>query len=285
MPLILTDKLQRLVNISKNARGTRETARLALDCFDLTSLKGDETKEDIFEICDIAKHNNLASVCIYPDQIEHAKTALKDSKVIIATVINFPNGQFRTLIGDRANPGTITTDVFQAVTSGARQIDIVFPLEYFKSGTAPEMNEINAMLRACRKACTKDVTMKVIFETAAFDNSDDLRRACKIAIGQNADCLKTSTGKHPSGGATMEAAAILLDEAENASKNIGVKISGGVKTNDDCAKFIILARGIRGHDSIRPEFFRIGASSLVDDLVKALGNNKASTDRTPALNY
>ena len=276
MPLTLTDKLQRLLNMADNARGTRETARLALDCFDLTSLRGDESKEEIYDLCDIARYNHLASVCVYPDQVANARHVLKEGPVRIATVINFPTGEMRTLTDQKADPTTIRQDVAEAIQHGARQIDIVLPLDHFRSGTASDLNEIKAMLRACRVACDKEVTMKVIFETAAFDSAADLRQACKLAIGQKVDCLKTSTGKHPKGGATMEAAAILMDEASKAAHLVGCKISGGVKTNDDCAKYMTLNEGIRGRGSIRPEFFRIGASSLLDQLLPILGQGKAA---------
>lgn len=262
--------------MAQHARGTRETARLSLNCFDLTSLKGNETKDEIFELCDIAKHNNLATIFVYPDQIENAKKALRDAPVNIGTPVNFPAGR-RTLTDEVATPETIRLDVETALKRGAKQIDIVFPLELFRNNSLLEIKE---QLRACRVACGKDITMKVIFETAAFNTTEELRSACKIAIGQKVDCLKTSTGKHPAGGATLEAAAILMQEAAKAPHLVGCKVSGGVRTNDDCAKYITLSRGIRGADSIRPEFFRIGASSLIDDLIKSLGS---TTTTKPAL--
>ncbi len=268
MTLELPVKLKRLVNFANNARGTRETARLAMNCFDLTSLKGNETREEVFEICDIAKYNRLASVCLYPNQVQTAKTALRDSETIIATVINFSDGRLRTLSDGVADTGTIRTDVAQALKDGARQIDIVFPRHHFDEGN---IFQTRAMLKACREACGDDVTMKVIFETAAFDNAEKLREACGLAIKEKADCLKTSTGKHPNGGATMEAAAILMEEAAAAPYQVGVKISGGIRTNDDCARYITLAEGIRGTKSIRREFFRIGASSLINSLIAELG--------------
>lgn len=282
MTFVLPEKTQRLVNMARHARGSRETARLSMDCFDLTSLNGNETKEDVLELCDIAKHNGLKSVFIYPDQIENASAALRSHSVVIGTPINFPFGE-RTLSGGVATPQTIRSDVESALKKGARQIDIVFPLKAFMDGN---ILDVRNQLRACRQACGKDVTMKVIFETAAFNDSEELRSACRIAIREKVDCLKTSTGKHPKGGATLEAAAILMDEASKAPHMVGCKVSGGVRTNDDCAKYITLARGIRGADSIRPEFFRIGASSLLDDLVQTLGRApKGDQQGAPAYVY
>ena len=273
MTLDQSDKISRLVRLARYAKGTRETARLAMDCFDLTSLKGNETKEEIHDICDIALHNGLASVCVYPEHVKAAHAVLDGGQVAIATVINFSDGVHRTQSDEIATPDTVKIDIEAALKNGARQMDIVFPRHHFDKGDFLKVKEI---LRAARKSCGDSVTLKCIFETASFNNAQDLRTACRIAIDQNIDCLKTSTGKHPSGGATLEAAAILLQEAQMAGRPVGVKISGGVKSNEDCAQYITLARGIRGHNSITPEFFRIGASSLIKDLIVALGPKSPS---------
>jgi deoxyribose-phosphate aldolase len=220
MTLVLNSKLNQILRMAQNARGTRETARLALDCLDLTSLKGDETRADILDLCDMAKFNRLASVCIYPDQVGVAKSAFKDSPVVIATVINFPYGNKRTLSEESVTPETVRKDVSQAIKDGARQIDIVLPYQEFLDGnTVPALQ----FLKACKKAWSPGVTLKVIFETAAFaadaeDRTDDLRRACRIAIVEGFNCLKTSTGKHPQGGATPEAAAILMGRSRKSKK-------------------------------------------------------------------
>lgn len=214
MTITLDPKLKQAVEFAKRAPESRRTARLAMDCLDLTSLTGEETRGDILNLCDMAHYNQLASVCIYPDKIGIAKEGLKKSPVIIATVINFPYGDHQTLSDSKVTQDTIKRDVSKAIKDGAKQIDIVLPYKSFLEGdTIPSLQ----FLRSCKKACAPGVTMKVIFETAAFtsdpdDRTEDLRRACRLAISEGADCLKTSTGKHPEGGATLEAAAILLDE-------------------------------------------------------------------------
>lgn len=279
MTLDLPKKLQALVNLARHQKGTRETARLALDCLDYTSLSGDETISDIHELCDIARHNRVASVCVPPRYVAVAKQALKGCDVTIATVGNFDDGIHRSFSKEPATPETIKEDVKKAIADGATQFDLVFPRHDFGKGDYLKVKE---KLRACRISCAEGIKMKVIFETAAFDTSRDLRAACHLAIGQQADCLKTSTGKHPLGGATLEAAAILLDEAQKAPYPVGVKISGGVRSNNDCASYITLARGIRGHNSISREFFRIGASSLLDQLIPILGNKVQPNSPEPS---
>jgi deoxyribose-phosphate aldolase len=276
--LNVSPKLKKYIEFSNNARGTRETARQAMNCFDLTSLKGDETKDDILDLCDIAEHNRLASVCIYPHHVPDTAKFLKDTGVVIATVINFPTGLTRTLSNEAATPITTAEDIKTAINAGARQIDVVLPYSQFNAGNSFSTHSI---LQAARDACPSHVTLKVILETASFQNEEMLRHACKIAIQRGADCLKTSTGKHPNGGATMEAAAILLDEAHNAGRRVGCKITGGVKTNDECARYITLARAVMGWNAIRPDTFRIGASSLLENLIQALGSKSALPAYSP----
>jgi deoxyribose-phosphate aldolase len=279
MTLMLNGKLKQAVEFARRAPESRRTARLAMDCLDLTSLRGDETKGDILDLCDMAQHNRLASVCLYPDKVAIAKSVLKESPVVIATVINFPYGDRRTLSEERATPETIKCDVSAAIKDGARQIDIVLPYESFLAGDTLSSLQF---LRSCKKAWSPGVTLKVIFETAAFeshpdDRTDDLRRACRLAISEGVNCLKTSTGKNPAGGATLDAAAILLDEARHAtSHRVGVKIAGGVKNNKDCAQYIMLAEAFRREGKpLGPEIFRIGGSSVLDNLLAALGSRKS----------
>lgn len=263
MELIL--ELRKRVHFARHAKGDANIARIALDCLDLTTLSGDETTADIHKFCATAKANRVASVCIYPPYIADAKTVIRDADITIATVINFPYGSKRTLSDEISTAETTAEDVAMALASGAKQIDIVLPYEDYKVGNT---DYCQGLLESCRNACGEDVTMKVILETAAFDNELQLRRACKFAVKYGADCLKTSTGKHENGGATLEVAAILLQEALHAPRQIGVKISGGIKTVDDCAQYIELATMIMGKDIVKPQTFRIGASSVLNELVE-----------------
>lgn len=263
----LPDPLLRKVKMAQNARATREIARQAMDCLDLTSLTGNEDDEDIFDLCDTAINNRLSSVCVYPPYVERASRSLKYSDIITATVINFPHGNKRTLSDEKATPETVKEDVTAAIKAGARQIDIVLAHEDFRVGNRPYPL---SLLKACREECSDGVTMKVILETASFESSSALREACKMAIRQNADCLKTSTGKHAAGGAKLEHAAILFDEAKMSMRSVGVKISGGVKTVEQCAQYITLARAVMGWDCIKPAIFRIGGSTLLEPLLDKL---------------
>lgn len=263
----LPDTMMRKIRMAQNAKATREIARLALDCLDLTSLTGKEEDEDIFNICDAAKHNRLHSVCVYPSRVETVCRALKHSNIVAATVINFPHGNRRTESADLATPESVKADVEMAIKAGARQIDIVLAHEDFRSGSR---NYSRDLLRACRQACPSGITMKVVIETSSFESPYELRESCKMAIKQGANCLKTSTGKYPGGGASLEHAAILFDEANKSLNVVGVKISGGIKTVEQCAQYITLGRSLMGWNSIQPKLFRIGGSTLLQPLLDTL---------------
>lgn len=268
MALTLTDKLNRKVSFALNQVGTRETARLAMNCLDLTALNGDETKAEILDLCDVAKYNQLAAVCVYPEHLATARKAIRDGDVAVATVINFPFGDKRTGSSEKATVETTQADITKALDDGANQIDIVLPHAAFLRG---ERNYVRDILVAAGDLCrARNATLKVILETAAFDQSGTLRFACQTAITAGAHCLKTSTGKHPKGGASMDAVAIMLDEISKCRHVVGIKVSGGVKTNTECAQYIMLARSVLGWDCINPRLFRIGSSSILPHLLQEL---------------
>lgn len=264
--------LQKKIRLAQNAVPTREIARTALDCLDYTSLKGDETPEMIREFCDVALANRTASVCIYPDHVAIARKVMDksgqgDRAPDVATVLNFPYGNKRTLSDDKATPETTFADAKRMLADGSNQIDIVMAYESFRDG---DINYARELMLAASDAIQDDARFMVILETGTYHSVAKLREACRNAYTCRADFLKTSTGKHESGGATLPAAAVLLDFAEGAGRPLGVKLSGGVKTHKDAAEFIELARSIRGMNSARPDLFRIGASGVLDPLVYAL---------------
>lgn len=264
----LSNDLQKKVVLSQNALLDRDVARFAMSCLDLTSLDGGETKAYIQDLYDAARVNDVSSLCVLPDKLSFLKGVKKQEKPVLATVINFPFGSKRTYSDDTATSETTAEDISKAIALGARQIDIVLDYKSFLSG---EKNKALDLLKICREGCHDNIKMKVILETATFDDTRSLIDACRRVIGVGADCLKTSTGRHVSGGATLETAAILMHEAYvNHRPQIGVKISGGVN-DKNCAQFITLAHSmVAGKRDITPDLFRIGASSLLNDLLQHL---------------
>lgn len=265
--LYLPPDIERKVQMAKNQSVvTPEIARLALDCLDLTALSGNETDDDIRTLCHKAITYHLPTICVFPDKVRMASQWLKGTDVKIATVINFPHGDRRTNSDDIANVETTAEDVAKAVAMGAGQIDIVQPYDT-RPGHAQDL------IRAARLACPAGVTLKCILETASYKDTYDLANAALIAIASGADCLKTSTGKHVHGGATLDAAAILLQTIKKSGQSIGIKISGGIKTGEDCAQYMALQRSFFGWSSVQPELFRIGGSQVLENLLMNLNIN------------
>jgi deoxyribose-phosphate aldolase len=92
-----------------------------------------------------------------------------------------------------------------------------------------------------------------------------------IAIASGADCIKTSTGKHAHGGASLDAVAVLLQAIKKSRRTIGVKVSGGIRSAEECAQYISLQQLFNGQNSVKAELFRIGGSTVLESLLQKLG--------------
>lgn len=264
---------------------TTERAQFALRALDLTSLKGNEDKAAIQDLVDKAIRYNLASVCVMPDKIALAHAARGgNTHIRIATVVNFHDGIHRSATQEIATAETTAQDVLNNNKLGATQNDIVLDFDGFRNAfiqnDTKKLDEIGAKLAACKNNI-ENSTMKIIVGTAAFEDLGLLRAACEFSAQFKPDCLKTDTGFHPNGGATLEKAAIMMDVAKR--HNIGVKISAGVKDAAQAAQFQALAEAIYGEKELykNSERFRIGASSALAPLV-AFANDKQQTSGATA---
>lgn len=243
---------------------TDDTALLALRCMDLTSLNDTDMPDTIDALCvkaDQGPLGKVAAVCVYPRFVRQAAAALVGKDIGIATVINFPGGQ--------STVEKTVADTLAAISDGATEIDIV--LDY-KNFIHDDRQTPADLLKACRSACGNKAKMKVILESAAFDDQNLLYEAACLALDCGADFLKTSTGKHESGGATVEAAKTMLQAIKDKDSKAGLKVSGGVRTAEEADLYIELARSMKGKDWVSPENFRLGASGLLDNLLAFLTN-------------
>ncbi len=249
-----------------NDADKRQMALTALRCMDLTSLGSDDTPQRIDALCAKAAHDthgNVAAVCVYPGFCKQAFSRVAAQDIAVATVINFPSG--------KGQPAQTYKDTRAAIKSGANEIDIVLDYKSFLTGDVKAAREI---LKACRRACNETgrtpAKMKVILESSEFEDAEQLYRAAQLAIECGADFIKTSTGKAASGGATLEAAAVMLEAIAESGKDVGLKVSGGIKTVADAARYIALADYLLHKGWATPDRFRIGASGLLDDVVNVL---------------
>lgn len=116
---------------------------------------------------------------------------------------------------------------------------------------------------------TKDKTLKIIIESGELKSTVNIRKAAQMAVDAGADFIKTSTGKTPV-SATPEAANAILEVIKTSGKDVGFKASGGIKTLEDAKKYLSLAVAVMGPDWISAKHFRIGASSLLNNLLEHL---------------
>ncbi len=242
----------------------QDLARRILPLVDLTSLNETDTERDILRLCTRAgtPAGNVAAVCVAPEYVAVARQGLGrghlQDKVRVATVINFPHGDGET--------EAIAEDIRAAITSGADEIDLVFPYPALMAGDERAGHEL---VSRCRQILS-GYTLKVILETGELKDPELIRTAAEIAISAGADFLKTSTGK-VAVNATPEAAMVMMETIRDSARPVGFKAAGGIRTTAEAAVYLDLAADILGPAWLRPERFRIGASSLLDDLLRLLG--------------
>jgi deoxyribose-phosphate aldolase len=249
----------------------RESKLWALDAavrmVDLTTLEGADTPGKVRSICAKARHPDVddaavppvAAVCIYPDLVAVAKGELQGSGVLVASVATaFPSG--------RASLAVKLADVRDAVRAGADEVDMVIDRGAFLSGGYAKVLE---EIRQTRQS-SGPAHLKVILETGELGSLDAVRRASWLAMLAGADFIKTSTGKI-SPAATPTAALVMLEAARDfaalTGRRVGVKVAGGVRTAKEALRYLVLVRETAGDEWLSPALFRIGASSLLNDLL------------------
>jgi deoxyribose-phosphate aldolase len=254
---------RRSIKTTAKAQGIR----LAVAATDLTTLEGADTAGKVRHLCakavcpapEIPEIPSVAAICVYPALVETARAALAGSDVHVASVATgFPAGQVSLAAKLR--------DTTDAVAAGADEIDMVISREAFLSGDDTRvMEEIVRVKDACG-----DAHLKVILETAELGSYDRVRHASMLAMDAGADFIKTSTGK-ASAGATPGVCLVMLeairDYTERTGRIVGFKAAGGVSDSKAALHRLVLVKETLGDDALAPDRFRIGASSLLNDLL------------------
>lgn len=229
-------------------------ARRLVATIDLTTLSGNETDADIEALCARARHHGVAAVCVLPEALPVAVRCLAGTAVKLATVANFPAG------GD--DLAGVADAVAAAVAAGAREVDIVAPLQPALDGDVELTGELVGL---CRAAAGPATCLKLILETGRLERPELITAVARSAVMAGIDFLKTSTGRTRV-GATPEAAALILAVAAEAEGRVGVKISGGVRTARDAIRYWQIAEAVMGAAWLEPAHFRFGTSRLLDEL-------------------
>jgi deoxyribose-phosphate aldolase len=261
---------------------------LAISMVDLTTLEGQDTAGKVRSLAAKAMRPDpsdptcpsTAAVCVYADMVATVKQALGDSGVKVAAVATaFPSG--------RAAMDIKLADTKDAVEAGADEIDMVIDRGAFLAGRYLEVYEEIAQIReACARKNGESAHLKVILETGELQTYDAVRRASWLAMLAGGHFIKTSTGKvQPA--ATLPVTLVMLeavrDFREATGTMIGVKPAGGIKTAKDAIKYLVTVNEVAGPDWLDPDWFRFGASTLLNDLL--MQRMKLTTGRYSGPDY
>jgi deoxyribose-phosphate aldolase len=255
----------------------------AISMIDLTTLEGQDTPGKVRALCAKARRPDpadpttptVAAVCVYPDMAHVAAAELTGTGIHVASVATaFPSG--------RTSLDIKLADVKYAVAAGADEVDMVIDRGAFLAGQYLQVfDEITAVKQACGAA-----HLKVILETGELVTLDNVRRASWLAMLAGADFIKTSTGK-VSPAATLPVTLVMLEAVRDFraehGRQIGVKPAGGIRTAKDALRYLVLVNETAGEDWLDPDWFRFGASSLLNDLL--MQRTKLTTGRYEGPDY
>jgi deoxyribose-phosphate aldolase len=232
-------------------------ARRALALVDLTSLNDDDDAAVAEALAARAQTpaGPVAAVCLMPAFVELAAERLAGTPVRVATVANFPAGA--------SDPEAAARETERAVAAGADEVDVVAP---WRAWLAGDRAAVTTLVAAARDAVGGRAHLKVIIEAGSLPDADAVRALAADAIAAGAQFVKTSTGK-VGPGASPEAARAMLEAIRAAGGDVGFKAAGGIRTTADAATYLAIADELLGADWATPETFRLGASSLLDDLL------------------
>jgi len=254
---------------------------LAIRMMDLTTLEGKDTPGKVRALCVKAIHPqpgdptipSVAAVCVYPALVADARDALRGSGVHVASVATgFPSGQ--TFLELKV------AETRLAVEAGADEVDMVIDRNAFLSGDYQTVfEEIVAVKEAAGPA-----HLKVILETGDLETYDNVRRASVLAMAAGADFIKTSTGKI-SPAATLPVTLVMLEAVRDfergTGREIGIKPAGGIRTAKEAVHYLVVLYETLGPRWMRPERFRFGASSLLNDVLMQIEKERTGRYQDP----
>ncbi len=255
-------------SIKKAAK--RSGIRLAISMIDLTTLEGKDSEGKVLQLCQKARRPlpgdpnvpAVAAVCVYPNFVAVARRGLAGSPVKVASVATgFPAGLVPLAVKlDEAR---------RAAEAGADEVDMVIDRGAFLSG---ELDQVADEIAAVKAACAP-AHLKVILETGELLTYDNVRRAADLAIAAGADFIKTSTGKiQPA--ATPAVVLVMLEAIRDhflaTGRKVGMKPAGGVRTSKQALHMLVLVKETLGDGWLTPDLFRLGASTLTNDLLMQL---------------
>ena len=255
----------------------------AITCIDLTTLSGDDTEARVARLCAKARQPvapallkalgmpaiTTGAVCVYHEMIPAAVRALQGSGIPVAAVsTGFPAG---------LSPLHLRiAEIGESVKAGAAEIDIVISRRHVLTGNWQALYD---EMRAFRDACG-DAHVKAILATGELGSLRNVARASMVCMMAGADFIKTSTGKE-SVNATLPVTLVMLrairDYHERTGFRVGYKPAGGISKAKDAITYLALIKEELGDRWLKPDLFRFGASSLLNDIERQLEHHVTGT--------
>ena len=255
--------------------------KMVLNMIDLTTLEGMDTPGKVRQLCTKAKQVHapvaglptVAAVCVYPNLVAIAKQELLGTSIKVASVATaFPS--------DNSSLDIKLAEVAYAIDSGADEIDMVISRGRFHTGDYRYVfDEIAAVKEACGKA-----RLKVILETGELGTFDKVRLASDLAMEAGADFIKTSTGKIKP-AATLPVTLVMIeairDYHRRTGRQVGMKPAGGISKSKLALHYLVMVKETLGNDWLNNQWFRFGASSLVNDVLMQIVKQKTGCYQAP----
>ncbi len=277
------ERVSRLFKRSVKKESKLTALKMALSMIDLTTLEGKDSPGKVKQLCYKAAHLHdqfpglpaVAAVCVYPTMVAVAKNELEGTGIkTTAVATGFPSGM--------TSQDVKLDEVRKVVNDGADEVDMVISRGHFLKGDYQYVyDEIAAVKEACGNA-----ELKVILETGELQTLDKVRRASDLAMEAGADFIKTSTGKVKP-AATPPVVLVMLEAIRDfyyrTGRRVGMKPAGGIGTAKQAIQYLVMLRETLGQDWLTPDLYRIGASSLANDILMQI--MKQTTGVYQSINY
>ena len=270
------DRVSSLATRSIKRESKLDALEKIVSMCDLTTLEGEDTEGKIIQMSSKAmspdpNDDNVpsaAAVCVYPALVSTAKKIVKDSNVKVASVSSyFPSGQ--------APIESKISDTQFAIDEGADEIDIVINRKAFFEG---DYKKVYEEIKALKDVCG-EIHLKTILEIGELKTYENIEKASVIALCAGSDFIKTSTGKI-SNGSSREACLIMartVREFESYGYGMrGIKVAGGIRDAKDAIRYLVIINEELGGSWLSADYFRFGASSLLDDVLKQIKKLKTN---------
>ena len=258
-----------LEKVSEN--NTNDVKRFLFSTIEITSLTVTDNEDSILalteKINDFTEENptfpHPAAICVYPRFAKIVSESLEADGVEITCVAgSFPSSQ--------TFPEVKTIETSLALKDGATEIDIVLPVGFFLAG---DYEQVCDEIEEAKAIVGEESNLKVILETGALKTAENIKKAAILSMYSGADFIKTSTGKIEVSATPMAVYVMcqaIKEYFDTTGRKVGIKIAGGVRTTEQAVAYYTIVKEVLGKEWLYTEFFRIGASSLANNILTDL---------------